>query len=189
MGDRNILTHFDPQGAAQMVDISPKEETLREAVACGKVKMLPETFNLITRGEIAKGDVFGIARVAGIMAAKETCRLIPLAHPIALTAVNIDFYPHLPNVVEIKACVRTTAKTGVEMEALTAVSVAALTIYDMCKAVDRSMVISNICLLSKKGGWSGEFKRAEEQLGASSETIDKVSLPCSFGEQSNKVDA
>ncbi len=163
MGGKVILTHFDHQGAAQMVDVSAKKETLREAVARGTVKMLPETFNLITRGEITKGDVLGIARLAGIMAAKETGRLIPLAHPIALTAVNIYFYPRSPDAIEIEACVRTTAKTGVEMEALTAVSVAALTIYDMCKAVDRAMVINNVCLLSKKGGRSGEFKRAEEE--------------------------
>ncbi len=157
------LTHFDEQGAARMVDIGAKDVTDREAVARGEVTMRPETLRLISAGRVAKGDVLGVARVAGIMAAKETGRLIPMAHPINLTGVNVDFRLREPNRVEIQARVRTTGKTGVEMEALTAVAVAGLTIYDMCKAVDREMVVGGVRLISKTGGKSGTFTREDEQ--------------------------
>ncbi len=157
------LTHFDEKGAARMVDISAKEDTVREAVARGEIAMRPETLQLIAAGRVAKGDVLGVARVAGIMAAKEAGRLIPMAHPITLTGVNVDFRLVEPDRVEIQARVRTTGKTGVEMEALTAVAAAGLTIYDMCKAVDRGMVIGNIRLVRKTGGKSGTFSREEEE--------------------------
>jgi len=158
------LTHFDEQGAARMVDIGAKDDTVREAVARGEVVMRPETLALISAGRVAKGDVLGVARVAGIMAAKETGRLIPMAHPITLTGVNVDFRLQEPGRVAIEARVRTTGKTGVEMEALTAVAVAGLTIYDMCKAVDREMVIGDVRLISKTGGKSGTFiRKGEEQ--------------------------
>lgn len=157
------LTHFDEQGAARMVDIGAKDVTDREAVARGEVAMRSETLRLISAGRVAKGDVLGVARVAGIMAAKETGRLIPMAHPINLTGVNVDFRLREPNRVEIQARVRTAGKTGVEMEALTAVAVAGLTIYDMCKAVDREMVVGDVRLISKTGGKSGTFTRGDEQ--------------------------
>lgn len=160
MGDG--LNHFDSRGNAHMVDVGAKDDTDREAVARGAVRMLPETLALIKSGTAAKGDVLGVARVAGIMAAKETGRLVPLAHPITLSGVNVDFCLYPPDRVEIQSRVRTTGKTGVEMEALTAVGVAALTIYDMCKAVDRAMVIENIRLVSKCGGKSGIFRREGE---------------------------
>lgn len=157
------LTHFDSRGRARMVDVSSKDITLRKAAARGRIIMQPETLKLIESGGMAKGDVLGVARVAGIMAAKETGRLIPMAHPINLTSVNVNFRLLRPDAVEIEAVVRTTGKTGVEMEALTAVSVAALTIYDMCKAVDRAMVIDGIRLVEKSGGKSGVFKREGEE--------------------------
>ncbi|RKO66203.1 cyclic pyranopterin monophosphate synthase MoaC [Desulfofundulus salinus] len=157
------LNHFDFQGKAHMVDVSGKGDTLREAVARGEVLMRPETLNIIAGGTAAKGDVLGVARLAGIMAAKKTQELIPLAHPIPLTSVHVDFRLQPPDRVEIQARVRTTGRTGVEMEALTATSVAALTIYDMCKAVDRAMIIQNIRLVSKRGGKSGEFRREGEE--------------------------
>ncbi|GBF35144.1 molybdenum cofactor biosynthesis protein MoaC [Desulfocucumis palustris] len=146
-----------------MVDVGEKDITLREAVARGKIVMRPETLSLIESGGMAKGDVLGVARVAGIMAAKETGRLVPMAHPINLTGVNVNFRLKKPDTVEIQAAVRTAGKTGVEMEALTAVSVAALTVYDMCKAVDRGMTIENIRLVKKSGGKSGLFTREEEE--------------------------
>jgi len=156
----NKLTHFDDEGAARMVDVSGKPETVREAVAAGSVFMLPETLQLILDRKVSKGDVFGIARVAGIMAAKKTAELIPLCHPLQLTGVDIDFKPdEKESCVNIQATVRTTGQTGVEMEALTAVSAAGLTIYDMCKAVDRSMIIADIRLMRKTGGKSGTFER------------------------------
>jgi cyclic pyranopterin phosphate synthase len=158
------LNHFDNQGNARMVDISVKSDTTREAVARGEVIMQSSTLELIARGRVAKGDVLGVARVAGIMAAKETGRLIPMAHPITLTGVNVDFRLRQPDRVEIQARVRTTGKTGVEMEALTAVSVAGLTIYDMCKAVDREMVLGRVRLVYKSGGKSGTFERKDEDL-------------------------
>ena len=163
------LTHIDEQGRARMVDVGGKDETQREAVARGEVRMAPATLALIRRGAAAKGDVLGVARVAGIMAAKRTGELIPLCHPVALTSVTVDF--RVPpedspagSTIEIKACARTVGKTGVEMEALTAVSVAALTIYDMAKAVDRGMTIENIRLVKKTGGKSGVYLRPGEKL-------------------------
>lgn len=157
------LTHFDSRGNARMVDISAKDITQREAVARAEIAMRPETFELIKAGGMAKGDVLGVARVAGIMAAKEAGRLIPMAHPINLTGVNVDFLFQAPDTVQVEARVRTTGKTGVEMEALTAAGVAALTVYDMCKAVDRGMVINNIRLVEKTGGKSGTYRREGEE--------------------------
>ncbi|MFZ5633821.1 MAG: cyclic pyranopterin monophosphate synthase MoaC [Bacillota bacterium] len=156
------LTHFDRKGKARMVDVGAKDDTPREAVARAEIVMKPETLKVIEAGGAAKGDVLGVARVAGIMAAKETGRLIPLAHPITLTGVSVDFRLRGPDRVMIEARVRTTGKTGVEMEALTAAGVAALTIYDMCKAIDRGMTINNIRLVEKTGGKSGTYKREGE---------------------------
>jgi cyclic pyranopterin phosphate synthase len=154
------LTHFDEAGAAWMVDVSAKGRTAREAVAGARVDMLPATFRLITDRKAAKGDVLGVARVAGIMAAKRTATLIPLCHPIGISAIEIAFEPDpRTSSVGIRATVRTTDRTGVEMEALTAAAVAGLTIYDMCKAVDRAMTVSGIRLLKKTGGRSGTFIR------------------------------
>jgi cyclic pyranopterin monophosphate synthase len=154
------ITHLDDQGQARMVDVGPKEETGREAVAAGRVRMRHETLALLRAGDLPKGDVLGTARVAGIMAAKRTSDLIPLCHPLLLTHVGIDFaYDEEAPAVEITATVRCRGRTGVEMEALTAASVAALTIYDMAKAVERGMVIEGIRLLEKRGGKSGEWKR------------------------------
>jgi GTP cyclohydrolase subunit MoaC len=153
------LTHVDDEGKAMMVDISQKFATERVAIASGMVKMQPETLELIRSGEVKKGDVLAVARVAGIMAAKKTAEVIPLCHPLPLTSAQIDFEFVNENMVKITAEVKTTYNTGVEMEALTAVSVAALTIYDMCKAVDRAMVIGEIKLEKKSGGQSGVFNR------------------------------
>lgn len=151
------LTHFDAAGQAHMVDISAKSETAREAVATGCVIMTPETLTL-AQGGAAKGDVLGVARLAGIMGAKRTADLIPLCHPLALTKVALDLTcdATLPGVV-IEATVRTSGQTGVEMEALTAVTVAALTVYDMVKAAEKTMVIGDIRLVMKEGGKSGRF--------------------------------
>ncbi|MBI4320334.1 MAG: cyclic pyranopterin monophosphate synthase MoaC [Chloroflexi bacterium] len=146
-----------------MVDVSGKSDTLREAVARGEVVVLPDTLATIKRGGIAKGDVLAVAQVAGIMAAKRTWELIPMCHPLQLTGVEMDFELDEPNSrVRITATVRTTGKTGVEMEALTAVSVAALTIYDMCKAIDRGMTIREVALVRKSGGKSGTYERAKQ---------------------------
>jgi len=154
------LTHFDDEGKARMVDVSEKPLTQRDAVAKGSVYMKPETIRLIKDRQISKGDVLGVARVAGIMAAKKTSELIPMCHSLNITSVNIDFdIDEDKNKVDIKTTVRIVGQTGVEMEALTAASAAALTIYDMCKAVDKEMVISDIMLMEKRGGKSGEFKR------------------------------
>ncbi len=153
------LTHLDKEGNAQMVDVGQKAETERIAMASGIVRMRPETLDLILRGEMKKGNVFASARIAGIMAAKRTPELIPLAHPLPITSVSINLEPIGSDCVKITAEVKTTYKTGVEMEALTAVSVAALTIYDMCKAVDRGMQITDIQLEKKSGGKSGGFQR------------------------------
>jgi cyclic pyranopterin phosphate synthase len=154
------LTHVDAHGRAQMVDVSQKAETLREAVARGEVVMRPETLALIRANQIAKGDVLAVARIAATMAAKRTGDLIPLAHPLPITAVEVHFdLDEEASRVEIEATVRTVARTGVEMEALTAVAAAGLAIYDMCKAVDREMVIQNIRLVRKRGGRSGEYVR------------------------------
>ena len=151
------LTHLDAEGRAQMVDVGEKNVTRREAVARGIVLMRPETLQLIMAGGLPKGDVLAVARVAGIMAAKRAPDLIPLCHPLLLTHVAVELQPAADGAaVLIEATVRTIGKTGVEMEALTAVSAAALTIYDMCKAVDRSMRISDIRLAQKRGGRSGE---------------------------------
>ena len=154
------LTHIDREGRATMVDVSSKPETQREAVAKGAVYMKEKTLGLITDRKIAKGNVFETARLAGIMAAKRTCDLIPLCHQLNLSSVAVDFKVDGKNKrVDIEAKAKCRGRTGVEMEALTAVSVAALTIYDMCKAVDRAMVISDIKLMEKQGGKSGEWKR------------------------------
>lgn len=158
--DKAAFTHFDEQGNARMVDVSNKEETVRVAEAAGNIKMSTKAYELVKSGSIAKGDVLGIARVAGVMAAKKVDELIPLAHPLMITKVSIDFaYRDEDSSVDIFATVGISGKTGVEMEALTAVSVAALTIYDMCKAVDKSMVISDVRLLKKTGGKSGVYIR------------------------------
>lgn len=153
------LTHFDGKGEAHMVDVSDKAVTARVAVAEGNIKMARETFDIISEGRASKGDVLAVARLAGIMGAKETARMIPLCHPLPITRVAVDFTlePDLPG-VRIEATVRTTGQTGVEMEALTAVSVAALTIYDMAKAVDRAMEIGGIRVVLKDGGKSGRFE-------------------------------
>ena len=155
----DILTHLDEQGKARMVDVSEKDVTHREAVAESFVAMRPETLSLILSGTAAKGDVFSTARIAGILAAKRTSELIPLCHPISLTSIRIDLIPCEPDRVHILAEVRCDERTGVEMEALTAASVAALTIYDMCKAVDRGMEILCTRLVKKSGGKSGLFER------------------------------
>jgi cyclic pyranopterin phosphate synthase len=153
------LTHFDAAGRAQMVDVSEKPATPRRAVARGSVAMAPATLALVAAGTAAKGDVLGTARLAGIMAAKRTAELIPLCHPLPLTRVAVDLVPDAAaGAVAIEATVATTAPTGVEMEALTAVSVAALTVYDMLKAVDRGMTIGGIRLALKEGGKSGRYE-------------------------------
>lgn len=153
------LTHFDDKGHAHMVDVSDKPVTARVAVASGAVKMSPETLDLITEGRAKKGDVLGVARLAGIMGAKKTSELIPLCHPLPVTKVALDLIPDpdLPG-IRITATVKTGGQTGVEMEALTAVSTAALTIYDMVKAVDRGMVLTDIQLDLKDGGKSGRYE-------------------------------
>jgi cyclic pyranopterin phosphate synthase len=155
------MTHLDDKGQAHIVDISQKSQTERVAIASGTVKMQPETLNLIRSGEVKKGDALAVARVAGIMAAKKTSELIPLCHPLPLTSVKIDFEFVDEESLKITAETKTTYITGVEMEAITAVSLAALTIYDMCKAVDRGMVIGEIKLELKSGGKSGVFNREE----------------------------
>ena len=160
------LTHLDEKGNARMVDVSGKGYTEREAVAAGRIYMKPETMTMITGGLIPKGDVFAVARVAGIMAAKRAQDLIPMCHNIPLDGVKIDFKPDSDSrCVSITASVRCTWKTGVEMEALTAVSTAALAIYDMCKAVDKGMLIGDIALEKKTGGKSGDYYRGEVQDG------------------------
>jgi cyclic pyranopterin phosphate synthase len=159
----NGLTHINRQGRAKMVDVSEKGDTVRVAVARGEVIMKPETLSLIKEGGIAKGDVLAVAQVAGIMGAKKTPDLIPMCHPLMLSGIDMSFLINEEeSKIEIEARVKLTGKTGVEMEALTAVSVAALTIYDMCKAVDKEMVLGNIRLISKSGGKSGEFIRKGE---------------------------
>ncbi len=153
------LTHLDENGKAHMVDISQKDVTERVAVASAAVRMKPETLRLIQQGEIKKGDVFAVARIAGIMAAKRTADLIPLCHPIPISQAAIELTVQEPDTVLILATVKTAYQTGIEMEALTAASVAALTIYDMCKAVDRGMEIIGVRLESKSGGKSGSYRR------------------------------
>ena len=153
------MSHFNDEGRARMVDVSGKDITLREAEAGGTVFVNAETFGLIARGEVKKGDVLAVAQVAGIMAAKRTPELIPMCHPIAISGIDIAFAPDAERcAIEITATVRCKGETGVEMEALTAVSAAALTIYDMCKAAQKDIEISNIRLLSKSGGKSGKYE-------------------------------
>ena len=155
------LTHFDAEGKAAMVDVSDKAETERIATAKGSVLMQPETLALIAAGYMKKGDVLAVARLAGIMAAKRTAELIPLCHPLALTSIKVDLtIDKARSAVDIEATCKLTGRTGVEMEALTAVSVAALTVYDMCKAVDRGMTITDIRLTAKRGGKSGSYEAA-----------------------------
>jgi cyclic pyranopterin phosphate synthase len=152
------FTHFDDQGRAVMVDVSAKAETDRVAIARGRVVMDPATLARIQDGTTAKGDVLGVARLAGIMAAKRTSDLIPLCHPLMLSKVTVDLVPAPPDAVEIEALVKVGGRTGVEMEALTAVTVAALTVYDMCKAIDRGMRIEAVRLVHKSGGKSGTYE-------------------------------
>lgn len=152
------LTHFDSKGAAHMVDVGEKDITSREATASATIRMAPETLKLIRDGDTKKGDVLGVARLAGIMAAKKTADLIPLCHPLSLSKVSIDFViDETASAIEVQASCKLKGRTGVEMEALTAASIAALTIYDMCKAADRGMVITDTRLLLKKGGKSGTY--------------------------------
>lgn len=157
---RGRLSHVDRRGGVRMVDVGAKPITDREAVARGAIAMSPAALNLIRRGEVAKGDPLQAAKLAGIMAAKQTSTLIPLCHPLPLTHVNVELTPTRRG-YRIEARVRTSAQTGVEMEALSAVSVAALTIYDMLKAVDKAMVIGDICLVEKRGGRSGHYRRSD----------------------------
>ena len=153
------LTHFDERGAARMVDVGAKEATRRTAVAGGSIRMLPATLELVRSGTAKKGDVLGVARVAAIQAAKRTSELIPLCHPVTLTSVDVEFtVDESASRVDCRARVECIAQTGVEMEALTAVQVALLTIYDMCKAVDRGMTMEGIRLLEKRGGKSGDYR-------------------------------
>ena len=157
------LTHFNSRGEAHMVDVGDKAQTHRVAVCEGQITMKAETLEKILQGDHKKGDVLGIARIAGIMAAKKTADLIPLCHPLALTHVDIDFTPDTKNhLIHARCQVETRGQTGVEMEALTAIQVALLTIYDMCKAVDRGMIMNNIRLLEKKGGKSGHWMQNAE---------------------------
>ncbi|PKB67990.1 MAG: molybdenum cofactor biosynthesis protein C [SAR202 cluster bacterium Io17-Chloro-G3] len=155
---KETLTHLNEEGQARMVDVGWKEPTVRVAVAKGEVRMRPGTLDLVRAGQMKKGDVLGIARIAGVMGAKRTSELIPLCHPIPLDQITVDMdLNDETNSVEITAAARTTAKTGVEMEALTAVSIAALTIYDMCKSIDREVRIDAVRLVQKSGGRSGEI--------------------------------
>lgn len=157
------LTHIDKTGRPKMVDVGSKPATQRQAVAKGCVYMKKETLSLITEGKISKGDVLNVAKIAGIMAAKKTSEIIPLCHPLNITSADIQFRPdYKKNIIEIESCIKTIGQTGVEMEALTAVAAAALTIYDMCKAVDKEITISDIMLTEKSGGRSGNFKRTQK---------------------------
>ncbi len=153
------LTHIDDQGNAHMVDVSDKAVTDRTAIATGRVLMKPETLALILEGRAKKGDVLGVARIAGIMAAKRTSDLVPLCHPLAITKITVELEPNVAeNAVDVSALVKVSGQTGVEMEALTAASIACLTVYDMVKAVDRGIVITDLKLIEKTGGKSGTFK-------------------------------
>ncbi len=156
------FTHLDQEGRVRMVDVTAKQPTARRAVAQGVVRMQLETLELIFNQNVKKGNVLETARIAGIMAAKRTAELIPMCHPLNMTHVQVDFFPDTAaSLIRIEAAVRIVDQTGVEMEALTAVAVSALTIYDMCKSYDRGMTISDICLLAKSGGKSGTFERAD----------------------------
>jgi cyclic pyranopterin phosphate synthase len=158
-----VLTHINESGRAKMVDVGEKDETLRIATARGRVTMLPETFERIVNGGVKKGDVLAVAQVAGIMGAKRTSDLVPMCHPIFLTGVDMTFMPDEARAaIEIEAVAKTIGRTGVEMEALSAVTTAALTIYDMVKAMDRTMVIEDVRLVQKSGGKSGDFILTEE---------------------------
>jgi cyclic pyranopterin phosphate synthase len=160
MAEEQQFTHFDASGSARMVDVGEKSETARQAVAAGTVSMSRQAYGMVRQGTVKKGDVLGVARIAGIMAAKKVDQLIPLCHPLAITGAELAFsFNDEQCAIDIEATVSITGRTGVEMEALTAVSAAALTVYDMCKAVDKTMVISNIRLLRKSGGKSGLFVR------------------------------
>lgn len=160
MSDHRGLTHLDPLGRARMVDVTPKEASHRRAIAKCRVFMQPETTSLVASGAIAKGDVLAVARVAGIQAAKQTPSLIPLCHPLLVGSVFVNFTID-DDFIEVEAAVETVDRTGVEMEAMTAASVAALTVYDMCKSADRSMVIGELTLWEKTGGRSGTYRRTE----------------------------
>jgi cyclic pyranopterin monophosphate synthase len=162
VSDANPLTHLNERGEARMVDVSDKSVTAREAIASGFVAMLPETLAIVVAGDAKKGDVLATARIAGIMAAKKTHELIPLCHPLPITKATVDFdISHDPVGIHVRALVKVTGQTGVEMEALTAVSVACLTIYDMLKAVDKGMILSDIRLIKKTGGRSGAYRAAD----------------------------
>lgn len=158
MSVHDEFTHLDPMGRARMVDVTPKEPTHRRAIARGRVTMTTETASAVARGAISKGDVLSVARVAGIQAAKRTSDLVPLCHPLLIGAVNVNFEIGESH-IDVEASVETVGRTGVEMEALTACSVAALTIYDMCKSLDKGMVIDSIALWEKTGGKSGTYHR------------------------------
>ncbi len=162
------LTHLDPLGRARMVDVTPKDPTHRRAVVRGRVYMQPETTSLVARGAITKGDVLAVARVAGIQAAKRTPDLIPLCHPLLVGSVLVNFRIE-DDFIEVEVQVDTIDRTGVEMEAMTACSVACLTIYDMCKSADRAMVIRDLALWEKTGGRSGTYRRAPDPLDAGSD--------------------
>jgi cyclic pyranopterin phosphate synthase len=154
------FSHLDEKGKARMVDVTAKDATAREAIAQGKVLMHKDTISLIERGQIPKGDVYGVAKIAGIMAAKKTSDMIPMCHPLELTGVDIEFATNEAlGEITIQATVKNVGRTGVEMEAMAAVSVAALTIYDMCKSADKNIILTDIKLLSKRGGKSGTFMR------------------------------
>lgn len=163
-----MLTHLNAQGEANMVDVTAKASSEREAVAEALVRMRPETLAMIQQGGHPKGDVFAVARIAGIMAAKRTHELIPLCHPLLLTSIKVQLSAELPDAVRISARCKLAGQTGVEMEALTAASIAALTLYDMCKAVDKGMVIESTRLLEKTGGKSGHFQAERQQAGEQS---------------------
>lgn len=160
------LTHFDDQGASRMVDVSAKPAALRTARASGRVRMKPETLALIQDRGLTKGNVLEVARLAGIQAAKRTGELIPLCHPLGLDAVELNFEFEPPDAVRVESLVKTTGRTGVEMEALTAIAVAALTVYDMCKSVDREMSIEQVRLEEKTGGRSGHFRREATRVSS-----------------------
>jgi len=158
----NDLTHFNASGEAYMVDVGAKDETVREGVADGRIYMEKETLDRIINGDHKKGDVLGIARIAGVMATKRTAELVPLCHPLMITNVNIELMSEPENnAVYCRAAVRCKGQTGVEIEAVNAVQIALLTVYDMCKAVDRFMRISDVCMLSKSGGKSGDWTRKD----------------------------
>jgi cyclic pyranopterin monophosphate synthase len=159
MAEQTSLSHIDDAGRARMVDVTAKDESVRVAVARGRVVMQPETLRLLQRGEIAKGNVLTTAQIAGVMAAKKTHELIPMCHPLLLTGIDVQLEPDsAASAIEITATVRLTGKTGVEMEALTAVSIAGLTVYDMCKAVDKGMRLEAVRLVRKSGGKSGDYQ-------------------------------